>query len=267
MLGLALDSAGGFASTALWTDETGRTDAAGRTREPDQCDAATPFTLLGYRALLPKTGKADQLILVVEQLLGETGRGYLDLDVIAVNRGPGSFTGIRSAVALGRGLALAAKRPVLGVTTHEARAANIGRDEVIGSDDQPESLMIVEDARRGEVYRQDFGVDGRPSGAIAAESPDQAAKALTSGRWCLAGSGAALVLDGLNADQDGIGLRVAGDAGLDARDVALAAHIRLASGEAPIPGFDLRPLYIRPPDAALPKPLVTPISRSAEASV
>ena len=45
-----------------------------------------------------------------------------DLDLVAVTVGPGSFTGIRAALALAHGLALAAGVPVIGVTVGEALA-------------------------------------------------------------------------------------------------------------------------------------------------
>lgn len=256
MLGLALDSAGQLASAALWTDGAGGGD------NPDRGGAISSFALLGYQALPPEAGKADQLILVVEQLLENSGSSYQDLDVIAVNRGPGSFTGIRSAVALGRGLALATQRPVIGLTTHEAIAANIGPDDVVDpTDRRSRRLMIAEDARRGQVYRQCFDTDLRPLDDLSAEAPDVTAQMLTRGRWQLGGSGASLVRENLD---DIVDVTMVDDACLDAKGVAIAANARLVLGETPISGFDLQPLYIRPPDAVRPKPLVSRLRQSVE---
>lgn len=244
MLGLALDSAGQLASAALWTG-----------------DASTSFTLLDGRELSPDEGKADQLILVVEELLEATGFRYQDLDVIAVNRGPGSFTGIRSAVALGRGLALATGRPVIGVTTHEALAATIGVEDDATQRGRPNRL-IVQDARRGQVYSQCFDAGLRPIDELSVEAPEVVAKTLGDGRWLLAGTGAPLIKECLDEAAD---VMMDEGASLDARAVAMAAATRLSDGEAPIPGFDLTPLYIRPPDAIRPKPFVSPSEQSAEA--
>lgn len=113
MLGLALDSSAKTASAAL-------------------CATSTSLTLLGCLALPPERGKADQLILVVEKLLDDADVGYRDLEFIAVNRGPGSFTGIRSAVALGEGWHLppdarsSASRP----TKHWRRASGLTMSQV-----------------------------------------------------------------------------------------------------------------------------------------
>lgn len=230
MLGLAIDSANREATAALW-----RADAGG------QCD------VLAEGALPPETGKADQLITVIERLLAEQGLGYADLELIAVNRGPGSFTGIRSAVALARGLALAAGLPVMGVTSHDALAAGIDRD----ADERP--LVIALDARRGEVYAQTVAADGRALSAIEAMAPAELAARLGAGAWRLAGQGAGLVAQALDA---GARVEMIETRPLDAALVARSASRRLAAGETPGTGFDLRPLYVRAPDAKPPAPLV-----------
>ncbi|MGI9435214.1 MAG: tRNA (adenosine(37)-N6)-threonylcarbamoyltransferase complex dimerization subunit type 1 TsaB [Geminicoccaceae bacterium] len=235
-LGLALESAGELASAALWRHQAG----------------PFSFDVLAHAALAPGRGKADQLILVVEDLLDECHLAYRDLDVIAVNRGPGSFTGVRSAVALARGLALAAKCPVIGVTSHEVIALAAGPDV-----DGRRSLMVAENARRGEVYRQCFDAKLRPLDAIRAEKPDVAMTVLGEGRWRLVGTGAFMIDEASDEQADA---EVIATGTSDARGVAAAAARRLAAGEAPIPGVQLQPLYIRPPDAAPPTPLVAPAS-------
>ncbi|MGI9509868.1 MAG: tRNA (adenosine(37)-N6)-threonylcarbamoyltransferase complex dimerization subunit type 1 TsaB [Geminicoccaceae bacterium] len=236
MLGLAIDSANEVASAAIWTGDIEAHDGS--------------FSLLRIETLPPEVGKADQLITLVERMLGERKLDYRDLDVIAVNRGPGSFTGIRSAVALARGLALAADLPVLAVTSHEALMATL--------DDDPTGRpsMIAQDARRGEVYAQTFGADGRPRGEIEALAPAALADHLLTGGWRLAGSGAGLVVAALD---DGADVEVIGSTALDAGAVALAAAKRLARGEMPVRGFELRPLYVRAPDAVPPAPLVSKV--------
>jgi tRNA threonylcarbamoyl adenosine modification protein YeaZ len=256
VLGLALDSAGQLASAALWIDGV---DGEG---DPDRDPAAPSFAVRAYQSLSPAEGKADQLILAVEQLLETTGSQYQDLDVIAVNRGPGSFTGIRSAVALGRGLALAIRCSVIGVTTHEALAATLGSDDEASRRRRPRGLMIAQDARRGQVYRQGFDADLSPIDDLSIETPEATAERLRDGQWLLSGSGASLVRPHLD-DEDRIA--IIDHLRLDAKGVALAAAARLGKGEAPVSGFDLKPLYIRPPDAIRPKPFVTPNGQPAEA--
>ena len=260
MLGLALDSAGLIATAALWAGDavTAGGDEETVPNRSSSAKARPSFQLLAHHTLPPETGKADQLITVVEALLGETGRRYQDLDVIAVNRGPGSFTGIRSAVALGRGLALATGCPVIGVTSHETIAASIGANASAVQGEPPRRLMVAEDARRGQVYRQAFDQELSPLGGIVAEAPEEAASALAAGRWLLAGSGADLVEEALSGAEVMVKDHI-----LDAGIVALAAERRLARGDQSIAGFDLAPLYIRPPDAIRPKPLISPSSPTA----
>ncbi len=246
MFGLALDSTGAEASLALW-----------RPRSEHEQGAA--IELLGQQSLPPGTGKADQLILVLDQMLETRGHRYQDIDIIAVSRGPGSFTGIRSAVALARGLSLAIGCPVLGMTSHEAVAARIGQGT---SGEQSRSLMIVQDAKRGQVYGQCFTPDLVPLAEPWAKDPAEAARPLVSGAWHLAGSGAGLVMACLLEASDVV---LIDDALPNAKGVALASGLQLSRGVTPIPGFDLRPLYIRAPDAIPPKPLVTPAAAGVKA--
>jgi len=59
---------------------------------------------------------------MADQLLAEAGIGRHALDAIAVGRGPGAFTGVRLAIAIAQGIALALDRPVVGVSTLAALA-------------------------------------------------------------------------------------------------------------------------------------------------
>lgn len=77
-----------------------------------------------------------------EGLLAEAGVARSQLDAIAVGRGPGAFTGVRLAVALAQGIALALDRPVLPVSTLAALAVRAAGDRVVAAID----------ARMGEVY-------------------------------------------------------------------------------------------------------------------
>jgi len=54
------------------------------------------------------------------ELLARAGRSLRQTEAVAVGIGPGSFTGLRVALALGKGLALALERPILGVPSLQA---------------------------------------------------------------------------------------------------------------------------------------------------
>jgi tRNA threonylcarbamoyladenosine biosynthesis protein TsaB len=111
-------------------------------------------------------GQAERLIPLLEEVLAEGGLGWHDLKALAVGTGPGNFTGVRIAVAAARGLALGLGIPAVGVTRLEALAHGL-----------PRPLTVIEDARRGEVYVQEFREDGpgaawiAPAGSIEPATP------------------------------------------------------------------------------------------------
>ena len=59
--------------------------------------------------------QSAELLPRVLDLLGSSDRSLQDLAAVAVGTGPGSFTGLRVAMALAKGLALALQRPIVGV--------------------------------------------------------------------------------------------------------------------------------------------------------
>ena len=84
-----------------------------------------------------------------EQLLGDAGVKKSELDAIAVGIGPGAFTGVRLAVALVQGIALALDKPVLPISTLAALAMQ-------GADLKTNRILAAIDARMGEIYCAQF---------------------------------------------------------------------------------------------------------------
>lgn len=103
------------------------------------------------------------LIPAVLALLAEAGLALGELDAIAFGRGPGSFTGLRTACAVAQGLALGANQgaglPVLPIDTLMAVAeeARFQRD---GASLQPLRVTALLDARMDEMYVQGFEFSG-----------------------------------------------------------------------------------------------------------
>jgi tRNA threonylcarbamoyladenosine biosynthesis protein TsaB len=85
------------------------------------------------------------------ELLAGAGLAAADLAGVAVGVGPGSYTGLRSAIALARGLAFGAGLPLAGV--HSSAAAARG---LLADDPELTEVVVLLDARRGELYRADY---------------------------------------------------------------------------------------------------------------
>lgn len=104
--------------------------------------------LIGAVALEGKLSRNEKLLPAIDWLLTEGAIQRSAIDLFAVTRGPGSFTGVRIGLATMQGLALALGKPVCAMSTHEAIAPESGR------------TAIVDDAGRGEFYVSMFE-DGR----------------------------------------------------------------------------------------------------------
>ena len=78
--------------------------------------------LMGEFFLNTKTTHSQTLMPIIESLLETTGTSIKDIDVFAVNSGPGSFTGVRIGVASVKGLTMPLNKPCASVSTLEAMA-------------------------------------------------------------------------------------------------------------------------------------------------
>ncbi|HEV7429156.1 MAG TPA: tRNA (adenosine(37)-N6)-threonylcarbamoyltransferase complex dimerization subunit type 1 TsaB [Thermoanaerobaculia bacterium] len=100
--------------------------------------------LIGAVALEGRSSRNEKLLPAIDWLLTEAAVERTSIDLFAVTRGPGSFTGVRIGLATMQGLALALGKPVCAMSTHEAIAPSKGR------------ASIVDDAGRGEFYVSTF---------------------------------------------------------------------------------------------------------------
>lgn len=114
--------------------------------------ANASVTLIDSSDLLAPRAALGRLLPTVRDLLEAHSLGMGDLEAVVVGRGPGSFTGVRIAVATAKGLAHGAGIPLYGVSTLDAVAWNLANHRgVVG---------IVGDAMRGEVYPALYRVAG-----------------------------------------------------------------------------------------------------------
>ena len=93
---------------------------------------------------------SGQLIPQAQQLMAQAGLIWSQLDAIAFGRGPGAFTGLRTACSVAQGLALGADRPVLPLDSLMVVA-----QDACEMMDAP-STWVVTDARMGEVYAAQY---------------------------------------------------------------------------------------------------------------
>lgn len=106
---------------------------------------------------------------IVALVQAEAGQPIERLDLIAVGIGPGSFTGLRSAIAFARGLGAGIGCPVVGVTQAEAMAAAIGPDLAgrtlwVALDGRRDSVLLERD---GGAARVPLDALPRPQGPLA----------------------------------------------------------------------------------------------------
>jgi tRNA threonylcarbamoyladenosine biosynthesis protein TsaB len=182
------------------------------------CSAAlvADGALLSQHVSHDPRGASAALPGLVARVLSEAGGGF---DAVAVTVGPGSFTGIRAAMALGHGLALGAGTPIFGVTS--MAAIDAAWCTVPGA-----CLWVAIDTRRGRVF---LGRDG----AIAVMTLDALPPAPHG--LVLAGDAAVAVAAQIGGQLSGIDQ-------IEAQYVARAAAVpgnRVAA----------QPLYVEPPEA------------------
>lgn len=219
---LAFDCAGSSCSAALW--EEGRVRA--------------------QRHQSMRRGQAEQLVPMIQTVMAEAALEFAELDAIAVTRGPGGFTGVRIGLATARGLALACRLPVLGVSSFQVAAQGAPAAERQGR-----TLVVVLDAKRSDVFVQFFSERLAPLGDPLSLTPDSLADCLPTGSLLLTGDGVAQVDSALRAAR-GAELALASTHG-PADAAWLAAHA--ADLPLPPPGATSpAPLYLRAPDVNIP---------------
>ena len=185
------------------------------------------------------------LMPMLEALLDNTETKADELSAIAVNAGPGSFTGVRIGVAAVKGLAFAHNVPCVSVSTLESMAYNcIGVDCIV---------CAVMDARCSQVYNALFHVKG----ASVERLCDDRALALSDlkeellridGNIVLVGDGASLSYAYLKDVVPNITLAPMNSRIQTASSTALAAFGSLSRGETLTPA-ELMPVYLRLPQA------------------
>jgi len=206
--------------------------------------------VLAHDAREMSRGQSEALLPMAVAALKSAGLGAADLSAIAVTRGPGAFTGMRIGLAAARGLALALGIPCIGVTTLEAVAHGVQADERPANEGANLTILAAVESKRADIYVQLFDCDLAPLGEpLAADGPAMAAL-LNKGVNVLAVGDAAERAKDMLAEHDVVVHLSAASALPDTRIVAEIAARRFASHAGAVAP---EPLYLRPPDAKLPK--------------
>ncbi len=195
----------------------------------------------GLVALAGPTPRSDLVMAAVDLLLRAAGLERSGLEGVVASRGPGSFTGVRVALATAQGLAVGLGVRAHGYSSLLAQAARTGARE----------CLAVQPARRGFVYAQRHGRSGaRPE---ALEEPQVMALA-------------ALVQSKLPVVAPA-GLDLPGGTPLAPAGLTTAeALLELLAGEEHPDAATLAPLYLEPPPASPPARTATPWPPSPKAT-
>jgi tRNA threonylcarbamoyl adenosine modification protein YeaZ len=192
-------------------------------------------TIVGRESLPMERGQAEVLMPLVARVMEQAGIDFASLDRIAVTVGPGSFTGLRVGIAAARGIALAAGKPAVGLSTLAAFAApHIAADNA-------ESVVAAVDARHNQVYLQVFGPEGRTLVSARLAALHDAIRAAVDARR-VTGTAAQLIAAAWPPNREALSV-------VDARtapDIDWVARLGAAASDSQGPP---KPLYLRAPDA------------------
>lgn len=225
----------------------------------DTCfDACSAAAGRGLRSLTPgisflfepmQKGQAERLIPMIEAVMTDAGLAFEKLDRIAVTYGPGTFTGTRICVSAARALALATGAEFVALSSFRLMAMS----HLIPA--APTSrIAIATDARRDEIYLAVFDRHSLTS-LVEPQCAGIADAVSLLGREpiVVAGSGAAALAD------------AARNRGIDAQAILPslqpdAFDVLFPAVEMPVTR-QLKPLYLRPPDAK--SPAASPLMATA----
>jgi tRNA threonylcarbamoyladenosine biosynthesis protein TsaB len=213
----------------------------------------------GVQCALWATGRrrhTETLAPAITQLLAHADLAVHDVDVIAVDHGPGLFTGLRVGVATAKGMAQGLGVPVIGLSGLAVLARAAEDAGHIGT------VVSVIDARRGEVFVATYtvGLEDAAVGLIELDaphvaSPEELARHVAQlptddGPVLVVGDGALRYRDALSGLAH---VRMAGPslAAPPPSMLATLATEELAAGRVAQPAGAIQPFYLRQADAQI----------------
>jgi len=218
----------------------------------DACAAGVLDTdaarMIAQESQAMKRGHAEALMPLIARVISQADITFAALDRIAVTTGPGSFTGLRVGLSAARGIALAANKPVVGLSTLTAYAA-----PVVGQN-AAQAVVSAIDARHDHVYFQVVSGDGGSLMRPRVAPVEEALGAARFGAVHLVGNAAKILADRWPAE-------AVPPFEVDpqpAPDIAWLAWLGAAVSPDIAPA---RPYYLRAPDAKPQKDLLQPAAQ------
>jgi tRNA threonylcarbamoyladenosine biosynthesis protein TsaB len=196
--------------------------------------------VLASESLPMLRGHAEAIMPLIARVMDAAFVDFALLDRIAVTVGPGSFTGLRVGLSAARGLALAAAKPVVGLSTLAAYAAPVV------AENGEQAILSAIDARHDHVYFQLVGGDGSPMLKPKVAPIAEALEAAQFGALHLVGNAADILAGRWPADT-APPVKVDNQA---APDITWVAWVGAAVDPDSAPP---RPFYLRAPDAKPPR--------------
>lgn len=206
---------------------------------------AVESKVIGEFYINTKLTHSQTLVPMIDSLMNSANLKLSDIDVFAVNVGPGSFTGIRIGVSVIKGMAMALSKPCVATSTLESMAYNfIGYDDVI--------VCSCMDARRNQVYNALFNIKDNmvcrmcDDRAISVEDLHNELNSYDR-RVILVGDGANLCFS-QKSDDSRVELAKPNNRYQTASSVALCADVAIKNNNV-ITAQALMPSYLRPSQA------------------
>lgn len=96
---------------------------------------------------------SEKTLSFIDLLLKDIGATFSDVGIILVNKGPGSYTGLRIGTSLAKGLIFQKQTKLISLSTLEATAFAIAKEYP-----EAKSIHTVLNARRTHLYHQQFSI-------------------------------------------------------------------------------------------------------------
>jgi len=114
-------------------------------------------TVVWDRSLPAGQRTTGTFALSMQEAMRECGWHAGDLELFAVSRGPGSFTGLRIGISLAKAICMSGRPKLVGVPTLPALAAEAATRHV---SDDVSRIVVAYPSQRGQLYAQIFDRHG-----------------------------------------------------------------------------------------------------------